>query len=153
MFIKVRLRKCVIKYFSKKPIMLKYCLDTCMSALKFVPDWLVTSKMLEILDNIVFSNDDINLNYLDCDIVTFLSDDMDVNTIGLNNINLDDNDLEIMIHVRPVAWCNEYKQCKTFEKEFSKDVMLVAWHPTRWWDWCVPEDKEKQIELFLDSCL
>ena len=21
--------------------------------------------------------------------------------------------------------------------------MLIAWHPSRWWDWCVPND-EKQ---------
>ena len=25
--------------------------------------------------------------------------------------------------------------------------MLVAWHPTRWWDLCMPHDKKK-IELF-----
>ena len=24
--------------------------------------------------------------------------------------------------------------------------MFVAWHPTRWWDWCLPEDKKKGIE-------
>lgn len=45
--------------------MLKYCpdrnktpkicdkaVDGCLSSLKFVPDWLVTSKMLEILEKI-----------------------------------------------------------------------------------------------------
>ena len=32
----------------------------------------------------------------------------------ITNIKLGDNDdeLEIIIHVRLVAWCNEYKQCK-----------------------------------------
>ena len=24
--------------------------------------------------------------------------------------------------------------------------MLVAWHSTRWWDWCVPEDEKKEVE-------
>ena len=22
--------------------------------------------------------------------------------------------------------------------------MPIAWHPSRWWDWCVPEDKKKK---------
>ena len=26
--------------------------------------------------------------------------------------------------------------------------MLVAWHPTRWWIWCMSEDKKKEIKLF-----
>ena len=33
--------------------------DTCLAALKFVPDWFVMIKMLEKTDDIVFSNDDI----------------------------------------------------------------------------------------------
>ena len=27
--------------------------------------------------------------------------------------------------------------------------MAVAWHPTRWWDWCLPENennKKKEID-------
>ena len=26
--------------------------------------------------------------------------------------------------------------------------MPVEWHPTRWWSWCMPEDK-KELKLFL----
>ena len=22
--------------------------------------------------------------------------------------------------------------------------MSIAWHPSRWWDWCVPEDEKKR---------
>ena len=25
--------------------------------------------------------------------------------------------------------------------------MPVAWHPKRWWDWCLPEDEKKDILL------
>ena len=52
--------------------MRKYCIDTyktqemcdkafdaCLADLKFVPDWFVTTEMLEKLDNVVFSSDDI----------------------------------------------------------------------------------------------
>ena len=24
--------------------------------------------------------------------------------------------------------------------------MPVAWHPNRWWGWCVSEDEKKEIE-------
>ena len=113
------------KVVFKKPKMIKYCpcrcetqkmcdkaVDACLSALKFVPDWFVTSKMLEILDNVVLSNDDIDLDYTDSDVVTFCSDGMDINTIDLNNITLDNNNddeehLGTMIRARLILWCNE----------------------------------------------
>ena len=36
-----------------------------------------------------------------------------------------------MIHVRLMTLCNEYKQFKGFKKELSKELIRVAWHPTR----------------------
>ena len=27
--------------------------------------------------------------------------------------------------------------------------MHVAWHPKTWWDWCLIEDKKKEIEPIL----
>ena len=30
--------------------------------------------------------------------------------------------------------------------------MPVAWHPTRWWDWCMSEDENKEIDpIFTDK--
>ena len=26
--------------------------------------------------------------------------------------------------------------------------MPITWHPTRWWNWCLPEDEKKEIKLF-----
>ena len=66
--------------------------DVCLSVSKFVPDWFATSKMLEILDNVVFSNDYIDLDHIDSDIITLFVDDMDINTMDFININFDDND-------------------------------------------------------------
>ena len=82
---------------------------------------------------------------------------MGLNTIDFNNINNDDdnfdeNDPETIIHVRLMAWCNRYKQQKTYKKEISKDLMPVACHPTRWWDSCMSEyekKERKEIEPFL----
>ena len=45
-----------------------------------------------------------------------------------------------VIHVRLIAWCNGYKQHKSWKKDISKEVVPVAWHPPREWDWCMPED-------------
>ena len=66
--------------------MYEKAVDACLSALKRVPDWFILSKILEI------SNDDIELDCIDYDIVTILSDDIDITITNLNNNNLDDND-------------------------------------------------------------
>ena len=28
----------------------------------------------------------------------------------------------------------------------DEELMLVAWHPNRWYDWCMSEDEKKEIE-------
>ena len=88
----------------------------CLSALKFVPDWLGLSKIPEIFDNVVFSNDDIDLGYIGSDTVTIFSDDMDINTVDINNINLDDIDLETMIHVKLSASIMNVNDIKHLKK-------------------------------------
>ena len=78
--------------------LLKYCLnryktwevfdkavDASLPALKFVPDWFVTNKMLEKIDNIAFSDDDIGFDDIESDIFTFFSDGMGLFTIDFNN--------------------------------------------------------------------
>ena len=40
-------------------------------------------------------------------------------------------------------------QRKAFENELSKVLILVACHPTRWWDWCMPEDEKTEYKQFL----
>ena len=62
------------KGVSGKPFMLKYCLiryksqemcdkavDAFLTTSKFVPNWPFTKKMLENPDDVVFSNDEIDL--------------------------------------------------------------------------------------------
>ena len=83
--------------------MLKYCLnryktqkmcdkafDYFLPALKFVPDWFVTSKMIENLHNALFAEDDIVFFDEESGNVTFSSDEMGILSVDLNNINLDD---------------------------------------------------------------
>ena len=34
----------------------------------------------------------------------------------------------------------------------SKELVSVAWHSTRWWDWCIPEDEKKEVKsVFTDN--
>ena len=58
-----------------------------------MPDWFVTSKMLEKPDNVIFCYDDVELNDINSDIATFFSDGVDLNTMGLENINLNNDNL------------------------------------------------------------
>ena len=51
-----------------------------MPALKFVRDWFVTNKMLEKRGNAVFSNEDTFFINKDSDNVTFLGNDIGLNT-------------------------------------------------------------------------
>ena len=81
-------------------------INACLPSLKFLPDWLVTNKMLEKLDN-----DEIDLDYMDSDIVTCFIDGMGLVTIALSNIslgddNFDEDDPEIIIQIRLKVWCN-----------------------------------------------
>ena len=38
-----------------------------------------------------------------------------------------------------------YIKCKTQKAKTKEELMPVAWHPDRWWDWCIPEDEKKEI--------
>ena len=39
--------------------------------------------------------------------------------------------------------CNKFKQSKASKKKINEVLLPVAWHPTRWWDCCMPEDEKK----------
>ena len=43
-------------------------------------------------------------------------------------------------------WYHGYKKRKTQKAQSKKELMPIAWHPSRWWDWCVPEDEKKETE-------
>ena len=67
--------------------------------------------------------------------VTFFADQMGMLRVDLDNTNLNDNnfyedDPEIIIHVKLLAWHYIFKKNKVLKKH--KEFMPVAWHPTRW---------------------
>ena len=34
------------------------------------------------------------------------------------------------------------------KKELNEELMSVAWHPKRWWDWCVSEDEKMEVDVY-----
>ena len=44
------------------------------------------------------------------------------------------------------------KQRKVFKKEIIKELMVVAWQHTKWWDCCMSEVEKKEVEpIFTDK--
>ena len=39
-----------------------------------------------------------------------------------------------------------YKSQKTQKASIKEELMPIAWHPSRWWDWFIPEDEKKETE-------
>ena len=62
------------------------------------------------------------LDFIDSDIVRFFGDNMDILSVDLNIVNLDDP--ETIIHFRLMTWHIDLKIVK-------QNLMLVAWHPKR----------------------
>ena len=77
--------------------------DDCLEALKFIPDWFLTSKTIKKFLTTLYADDDILYFNEDSGEVIFPYYEIGVLSIDLNNINLDDinkDDPETIIHIR-----------------------------------------------------
>ena len=43
-------------------------------------------------------------------------------------------------------WYEGYKKRKAEKAQIKKELMPIAWHPSRWWNWCMQEDEKKETE-------
>ena len=43
-------------------------------------------------------------------------------------------------------WYDGYKNRKAQKAKLKEELMRVVQYPSRWWDWCVPEDEKKETE-------
>ena len=51
-----------------------------------------------------------------------------------------------------MAWNFKFEKRKALKKELNEELMPVAWHPNRWWDWCVSENEKKEIDpMFIEE--
>ena len=68
---------------------------------------------------------------------------VDLVKINLDDVDFNEDDPATIIHVWLSAW-HKFEKCKAFKKDKSKELMPVAWHPTRWWGWwCQKTRNEK----------
>ena len=47
-----------------------------------------------------------------------------------------------------ITWRDAYIKRKAQKAKIKEELMSVAWHPDRWWNWCVPEDEKKELEIY-----
>ena len=75
---------------------------------------------------------------------------MGILNIDLNNVNLGNNfdkdDPGTIIHIRLFAWHIKFEKCETLKIMISEELMPIAWHPERWWNFCMSGDEEKEIK-------
>ena len=45
-----------------------------------------------------------------------------------------------------INWYDGYKKRKAQKAKIKEELMPTAWHPSRWQNWCFPEDETKQTE-------
>ena len=51
--------------------------------------------------------------------------------------------------VRLLAWNSKFEKLKALKKELkvlNKELMLIAWHPRLWWNFCMSEDEKKEMK-------
>ena len=41
-------------------------------------------------------------------------------------------------------WYEGYQKRKAPKAKIKEELLPIAWHPSRWWDWCIPEDEKKK---------
>ena len=114
----------VIVYCPDKYKTQKKCdetVDDSLAALKSIPGWFVTSKMLENFDNALHANDDILFYNEDFDKVTFIANQKHILAVDLDKINLesnfDEDDPDTIIYIRILAWRSKSKKCKALKKD------------------------------------
>ena len=138
---------CPDKYITQR--MFDEPVDDSLAALKLIPDWFVTSKMFKKLYNGLYADENILYSNKDSSYVTFCFDEIGVLSVNLSDINLDNNldedDPDIIILIRPLLWHRKLKKLKALKK-ISEELMPIAWDPKGWFNFFILEDKQKEIE-------
>ena len=101
-----------------------------LTALKLIPDWLVTSKIIKNLFTALYADENILYFNEGSSYAVFNCNDMGIVNVDLNNYNLDDNfdkeDLNTIIFIKPLAWHTKLEKRKEFKKELNEKLMPVA---------------------------
>ena len=119
----------VLSFVSDQFVTQKMCDETVKKSpwmLKHVPDQFVTQKMC---DKVVKENPRV----LELVPDQFVTQEM----------------CNVAVKKSPCAlWYRGYEQRKAQKAKIKEELMPVAWHPDRWWNWCVPEHEKKELEIY-----
>ena len=105
--------------------------DDFLPALKFVPDWFVTNKMLEKLDDTLFANDDVIFINEGSNNVKFFGGEIgilsvDLDKTNLNDVSIDEDNPETISHVRLLAWRNKFEKHKALKKRYKQKINVCS---------------------------
>ena len=43
-------------------------------------------------------------------------------------------------------WHESYQKRKAQKASITEELLPIAWHPSRYWDWCMSEDEKKKTQ-------
>ena len=72
---------------------------------------------------------------------------IDPNNVNLDDANYEEDDPDIIIHVRLLPWHIKFQKRKNLKKTISEELMRIALRLNRWWNFCMSEDEEKDFDL------
>ena len=138
----------------KTPEMCKKAVEEDPYTLKFVPDPLKTQKMCER----DVEKDPYALEYVSMDLITQEMCNEAVKICPWSLIHVPDHyvrlkemwreDYSHVVAPEPwgcddklIEWRNGHVKRKAQKAEIKEKSVPIAWHPSRWWDWCTPEDE------------
>ena len=118
------------------------------TSIKLYSCWFVTNETIKKLLTALYADDNILYFNEDSGDVILSYNKMGILSIDLNNINLDDSncnedDPGTITHVRLLDWHNKFEKRNTIKKKLNEQLILIAWHPRRWWNFCLPENDKK----------
>ena len=94
--------------------------DDSLAALKLIPGWFVTSKMIRKRYTALYADDGLRFFDENSGGVTFCCDEMGILSVNVNNINLDndfdEDNLDTIILIRLLAWHSKFKKRKALKK-------------------------------------
>ena len=140
-------------------IMCNITADYSAAALKLIPNWFVTSKMMKNLFNALYTDESF-LRFQQCYIFVlkwvFLIQILIIlralNNNSNNNLgdNFDEDGPDTVIHIRLLTWNNKLEKRKALKKELSEKLMPIVQHLQKWWKFCVSEDKKEREQTFTE---
>ena len=65
-------------------------------------------------------------------------------------IELWDDDDEYYDDDKIIEWLEGHQKRKAQKAKTKEELKPIAWHPSRWRDWCVPENEKKETERLLE---